>query len=588
MAPFGPAKTRSWLLVVATGAILLFGLPRASAQSDLMRRLIEEDETAPSTPSAAAKSVPASSGSQVEKKPDEKASEQSKKSSEKSSKAEIAEEEPVIEAPEGETRANKGSAGKSRAEESPTPATANERTSRNARETDAAKAAGTAASQGTGKDLPTSATLEETATPRASEEDIFPEAEGDASPRETAAPHPPESVQVAVPSPSGYSPATRTPRPSATPSRELPEAKATPSPLIPMSTPTPIPSPTPSPAPSPTATMPELLDGLLPSLTPRGQAEEIVAPTPTPTPSAPDHELQVEARVEPSRERHPRNRSLAYTVAVSWSGSPDEIAVTFPEGLSLDNLEASTPAREVAPPSSVGTGRCRTVCTYFLGPREEGGARVGALRLKVAMKDGGGVLSGGRFLDELAVGEQSLLIGGPAGSWGKRTAAFFGLLVAAVAGFWGLSIARALIHRKRYSDAIQEAYPSVDERLTGELAALDLALVRGDIEDFYGKAFALLCQLLQGRNLLDGVSPDSKEIVESLRAREVDPAFLDCVESIVHRCDAVNLRGERPSGTSHAKMTKDLRTVIRMRPHVASRQSQVAGKKRQKAPADHS
>ncbi|HUT24394.1 MAG TPA: hypothetical protein VM492_08645, partial [Sumerlaeia bacterium] len=522
-------------------------------------------------------SVPASSGSLAEKKPDEKASEQSKKASEKNSKAEIAEEEPMIEAPEGETGANESGAGESAADEGPTPATANEAPPQGASEAEAAETAGTVASDGTGKDLPTSsATLEGTATPRAREEDIFPEAEADAD----ATARSPESIQVAVPSPSGHSPATRIPRPPANPSRESSGAEPTPSPPAPTSAPTP--------TPSPTATMPEGLEALLPGPTSGEQAEETVVPTPASTPSAPDRDLQVEAKVKPSRESYPRNRSLTYTVSVTWRGSPEEIAVTFPERLSLANLDASGPARRVAPRSSVGKGRGRTACTYFLEPREEGPANVGALRLNVAMKDGGGVLSGGRFLDELAVGEQSLLIGGPAGSWGKRTAAFFGLLVAAVAGFWGLSIARALIHRKRYSDAIQEAYPSVDERLTGELAAMDLALVRGDVQDFYGKALALLSRLLQGRNLLDEASRDSKKIVESLRAREVDPAFLDCVESILHRCDAVRLRGERPSEVSHAKMTKDLRTVIRMRPHVASRQSQVAGKKRQKAPADQS
>jgi len=45
--------------------------------------------------------------------------------------------------------------------------------------------------------------------------------------------------------------------------------------------------------------------------------------------------------------------------------------------------------------------------------------------------------------------------------------------------------------------------------------------------------------------------------LQRLRTTGVDPVFTDCVESIVHRCEAV-FRGERPDQAAHEKIANEL------------------------------
>lgn len=138
--------------------------------------------------------------------------------------------------------------------------------------------------------------------------------------------------------------------------------------------------------------------------------------------------------------------------------------------------------------------------------------------------------------------------------------------------YWAYAIGVALWRKQRYGvEPALEDKPTIDERLQGELTTLEVALLRGNIEAFYEKMHALVRQLLRSRHLLGDAQKSTRDIVAHLKRLDVDPLFLDSVESILKRCDAVTEASENPSQAAHAKIAKDLQTLIRMRPRAGAK-----------------
>jgi hypothetical protein len=142
---------------------------------------------------------------------------------------------------------------------------------------------------------------------------------------------------------------------------------------------------------------------------------------------------------------------------------------------------------------------------------------------------------------------------------------------------WGRGIAVAVARKREYQAAQIDPHPSVEERFLSELATMQVALLRSSAQGFYEKADAMLCQILKSRRLTDAPLASSEEILAHLRSMGVDAAFLDCVESILQRCDAVRLQGARPDTEAHARLIRDLGTLIRMRPTAGVRRAERKG-----------
>lgn len=134
--------------------------------------------------------------------------------------------------------------------------------------------------------------------------------------------------------------------------------------------------------------------------------------------------------------------------------------------------------------------------------------------------------------------------------------------------YWVISIVRGLALRRRHGYSIYDGQPTVDERLSSELAPMQVALLRGNIQGFYEKSRAVSLQILSSRGLIESSNPrqSSEELIQRLKSIGVDPVFLDCFETIMARCDAVLNQGERPDDSDNRKMIEDMRTLIRMRP----------------------
>lgn len=152
-----------------------------------------------------------------------------------------------------------------------------------------------------------------------------------------------------------------------------------------------------------------------------------------------------------------------------------------------------------------------------------------------------------------------------------------GALIVLFLIFWGRGIAVAVSRKREYQAAQIDPHPSVEERFLSELATMQVALLRSSAQGFYEKAYAMLCQILRSRRLTDAPLSSSEEILAHLRSMGVDAAFLDCVESIMQRCDAVRLQGARPDAEAHARMIRDLGTLIRMRPTAGVRRAERKG-----------
>lgn len=133
--------------------------------------------------------------------------------------------------------------------------------------------------------------------------------------------------------------------------------------------------------------------------------------------------------------------------------------------------------------------------------------------------------------------------------------------------FWVSIVVGAFLRKQKFLEAGQDDSPSSDERLLSELTTLQVSLLRGEAASYYEKAFCILRRILKSRKLIDDLQADGTHIVESLKTSGVDPTYMDCVESILHRCEGVFFRGEKPDSAAHAKIEKDLRTLVRMRPH---------------------
>lgn len=156
-------------------------------------------------------------------------------------------------------------------------------------------------------------------------------------------------------------------------------------------------------------------------------------------------------------------------------------------------------------------------------------------------------------------------------AWGAGVLILLFLIV------WGAGIAMAVARKREYQAAQVDPHPSVEERFLSELATMQVALLRSSAQGFYEKAFAMLCQILKSRRLIDAPLATSDEILAHLRSMGVDAAFLDCVESIMQRCDAVRFQGARPDSEAHARMIRDLGTLIRMRPTAGVRRAERKG-----------
>lgn len=154
--------------------------------------------------------------------------------------------------------------------------------------------------------------------------------------------------------------------------------------------------------------------------------------------------------------------------------------------------------------------------------------------------------------------------------------AFGGFFVFMLA-WYCLRVMKSFRRDRGYLTGHTDDQPSVDERLLSELAPMEVALLRGSIDGYYEKVFYLTRQLLRSRNLLDNMDLSMNDIVIHLHTMGVDPAFLDCVESIFERCTAVCERNERPKAKAHQKLREDLSTLIHMNPF-----SVAVGRKRDK------
>ncbi|HBF32987.1 TPA: hypothetical protein DDW35_00350 [Candidatus Sumerlaeota bacterium] len=145
--------------------------------------------------------------------------------------------------------------------------------------------------------------------------------------------------------------------------------------------------------------------------------------------------------------------------------------------------------------------------------------------------------------------------------------------------FWLRSIAVGMDRARKYQEAaLMDDAPSIDERLMSELATMHVALLRGSIVGYYEKAYAMVRRLLKCRKLMDDPHADTDKILRVLRSGSVDPNYIDTVESILLRCDAVLLRNEIPEDVAHDKIAKDLRLLVNMRPHAT-------GTRKEKHPA---
>ena len=151
--------------------------------------------------------------------------------------------------------------------------------------------------------------------------------------------------------------------------------------------------------------------------------------------------------------------------------------------------------------------------------------------------------------------------------------------------YWGRGIVVAVARKREYQAAQIDPHPSVEERFLSELATMQVALLRSSAQGFYEKGYAMLCQILKSRRLMEPPFGTSEEILAHLRSMGVDAAFLDCVESIMQRCDAVRLQGARPDQEAHARLIRDLGTLIRMRPTAGVRRAERKGLGRRSGPA---
>ncbi len=132
--------------------------------------------------------------------------------------------------------------------------------------------------------------------------------------------------------------------------------------------------------------------------------------------------------------------------------------------------------------------------------------------------------------------------------------------------FWGLSIYRALAMHREYKESLVDLTVDLDERLQSELSTLEVVLLRSNEQSYYEKVLKLTNCLLDNRKLIKSQDLEVSVIMDQLRAADVDPVFLDSIESILFRCDNVLSKSEQTNDEDKKKIVKDLRTLIRMRP----------------------
>ncbi len=134
--------------------------------------------------------------------------------------------------------------------------------------------------------------------------------------------------------------------------------------------------------------------------------------------------------------------------------------------------------------------------------------------------------------------------------------------------YWLSSVVRLLTLRAKHRNAPLDGQPSVDERLMSELAPMQVALLRGNIQGYYEKCRSTAVQIAASRGLIEHAAKNDStdSIIKRLKSIGVDPVFMDCFESILQRCDEVLKGGEKPDDADHRKLNEDLHSLIRMRP----------------------
>lgn len=272
-----------------------------------------------------------------------------------------------------------------------------------------------------------------------------------------------------------------------------------------------------------------------------------------------DYQMKASASVSPSRDIYPSDRSISYTVLVSWNGKPNEITPSVPEKPELDNLTlVEGPEKKTR---QTAEGMVEMLWTWTVRPDKEGNASIGAIVIPSTTKTG-------QNLEPLRVDRVSIAVGGAQGSWLGKIIAGVIALVFVIAAVWGLLVVSSVQRKKRYQEAVRDSMPSGDERLLSELATLQVSLLRGNVFGYYEKLSALVRNLLKLRGVIDRADLSNAEIVERSRAAGVDPAFLELFESILRRCEAA-MAGERPDQASHEKIAQDMKVLVRMKSGLA-------------------